>query len=78
MTNPNEHWNATFNSKADPELGWYESDVSQTFKFLDLIPQGDTATVFLSGAGTSVLVDELLARGCNLILNDISDEALIK
>ncbi len=76
MSTPNQHWNAIFSTKTDPELGWYESDAAQTSKFLDLIAQSQTATVFLPGAGTSVLVDELLARGYQLILNDISDEAL--
>jgi len=78
MTTPKEHWNAIFSTKDDPELGWYESDAAQTFKFLDLIPHNDTATIFLPGAGTSLLVDELLSRGSRLILNDISDEALDK
>ncbi|MDQ7011411.1 MAG: methyltransferase domain-containing protein, partial [Mariprofundaceae bacterium] len=76
MTTPDQHWNAIFSARADPELGWYECDVSQTLKFLDLMPQTENATIFLPGAGTSVLVDELLARGYKLILNDISDEAL--
>jgi len=78
MTTPKQHWDTIFSSKADPELGWYESDVSQTLKFLDLIPQSESATIFLPGAGTSVLVDALLAGGHALILNDISDEALNK
>lgn len=78
MTTRNEHWNAIFSVKADPELGWYEKDVSQTIKFLDQIPQAESATVFLPGAGTSVLVEELLVRGYELVLNDISDEALNK
>ena len=76
MTTPNQHWNAIFSTKADLELGWYERDATQTLKFLDLIPESRTATIFLPGAGTSVLVDELLSRGSRLILNDISDEAL--
>lgn len=78
MTTRNDHWNAIFSAKADPELGWYEKDVSQTLKFLDQISQAESATIFLPGAGTSVLVDELLARGHKLVLNDISDEALNK
>ena len=76
MTTPNQHWNAIFSTKADLELGWYERNATQTLKFLDLIPESRTATIFLPGAGTSVLVDELLSRGSRLILNDISDEAL--
>jgi SAM-dependent methyltransferase len=78
MTSLNQHWNMIFSTKTDPELGWYESDASQTIKFLDLIPQHEISSVFLVGAGTSVLVDKLLARGHALILNDISDEALNK
>lgn len=78
MTSKDQHWNKIFSAKADPELGWYENDVSQTLKFLDLIPPNERSTVFLPGAGTSVLVDELLGRGHELVLNDISDEALKK
>lgn len=78
MTTQNEHWNAIFSKNPDSELGWYEKDASQTLKFLDQIPLNESATVFLAGAGTSVLVDELLARGHQIILNDISDEALNK
>lgn len=78
MTTRHEHWNAIFSTKADSELGWYEEDVSQTLKFLDQIHLAESATVFLPGAGTSMLVDELLARGYKLVLNDISDEALNK
>ena len=78
MTTSNQHWNAVFSAKRDPELDWYERDAAQTLKFLDLIPESRTATIFLSGAGTSALVDELVSRGSRLILNDISDEALKK
>ena len=77
MTTKNPHWNAIFSSKTDPELGWYESDVSQTLKFLDTISLNQ-ATVFLPGAGTSVLVDALLPQCSLMVLNDISDEALKK
>ena len=78
MANLNEHWNDIFSKKTSSELGWYEKDVSQTLKFLEHIPLKEPATVFLPGAGTSELVDELFTRGHHLILNDISDEALHK
>jgi hypothetical protein len=74
----NQHWNAIFSTKTDPELGWYERDAAQTLKFLDLIPGNRSATIFLPGAGTSVLVDELVSRGSRVIVNDISNEALEK
>lgn len=78
MADRTEHWNQIFTSKADKELGWYEADVGQTLAFLDRIPNAASQTVFLPGAGTSLLVDELLARGNRLILNDISSEALAR
>lgn len=76
MTTRHEHWNTIFSTKDNSELGWYEEDVSQTLKFLDQMRLPESPTVLLPGAGTSMLVDELLARGCKLVLNDISDEAL--
>lgn len=72
------HWNEIFTTKDDPQLGWYEADVAQTLRFLDLVPAHEQATIFLPGAGTSLLVDELLASGARLVLNDISDAALRK
>lgn len=76
MTIPNQHWNAIFSSKTDPELGWYENEASQTLKFLDAINDISEATIFLPGAGTSVLVDALLPRCSHIVLSDISDVAL--
>lgn len=76
MEDRTRHWNHIFAGKEDKELGWYEGDVSQTLRFLDVIPGGPTGTAFVPGAGTSLLVEELSARGMSLVLNDISDEAL--
>ena len=76
MTDLTQHWNDVFAAKDDPQLGWYERDVTQTLGFLELIPGYESATIFLPGAGTSLLVDALLDRGVRLVLNDISDEAL--
>ena len=49
---------------------------SQTFKLLNDIPKWENSTVFIPGAGTSVLIEELLNNGVKLVLNDISIEAL--
>jgi hypothetical protein len=78
MSTLSEHWNAIFSSKKDAELGWHENDASQTAKFLDLIPQHKDATVFLPGAGTSVLIDALLGKVHHVIANDLSEAALGK
>lgn len=71
-----QHWDAIFLAKSNAELGWYESDTSQTLKLLGLIPESKEHVIFLPGAGTSTLVDELLAKEYKLILNDISKQAL--
>jgi SAM-dependent methyltransferase len=78
MSRNRQHWDAIFANHDGDELGWHETDVSQTLKFVDLIPHHDSPTVFLPGAGTSILVDILTSRGHRLILNDISDRALTK
>lgn len=76
MKNSNAHWDRIFKSKKDADLGWYESSASQTLKFIESIDMPATATIFLSGAGTSNLVDALLDSGFELVINDISNEAL--
>lgn len=71
------HWDEIYSNKSIQELGWYEKDGSTTIKFLqDHLIQGER--VFLTGAGRSLLVDDLLLKDCKLVLNDISKIALEK
>ncbi len=76
MKSSSKHWDAVFSGTEDSKLGWYEKDASQTLRLLNLIPQWKNSTVFLPGAGTAALIEELLSNGVKLILNDISKEAL--
>ncbi len=76
MKSSSKHWDTIFSNTEDSKLGWYEKNVSQTFELLNQIPDWEKSTVFLPGAGTSVLVEGLLSRGVKLVLNDISIEAL--
>ena len=80
MSELKNHWNRIFVNKEDSQLGWYESDPTQTTKFTDLIPhKPKETTLFLPGAGTSTLVEILNEKKYKkLILNDISNEALTK
>ena len=59
-------------------MGWYEQSATQTFELLQQIPEWEKSTVFLPGAGTSILIDELAEKGARLVLNDISSEALAR
>jgi len=76
MKSDSNHWNAIFSEKEDSELGWYETDASQTLKLLTSIPNLENSTIFLPGIGTSVLAEILISKGPKLILNDISCHAL--
>ncbi len=57
-------------------MGWYEKSATQTFELLQQIPEWEKSTIFLPGAGTSILIDELAEKGARLVLNDSSSEAL--
>jgi Methyltransferase domain. len=72
------HWDQIFSDKPDDSLGWYESDCSYTLEFFPEDLLAEPQAIFLAGAGTSQLVDDLLAMGHRLILNDISETALTK
>ncbi len=76
MKSLDKHWDKIFCTTEDAKLGWYEKDSSQTLGLLNHIPKWENSTVFLPGAGTSVLIEELLTKGVKLVLNDISIEAL--
>ena len=76
MKSNSKHWDELFSKTEDAKLGWYEKDTSQTFKLLHEIPDWEKATIFLPGAGTSILIEDLISKGIKLILNDISNEAL--
>ena len=78
MKSSDKHWDAIFSKTKDSNLGWYEKDASQTLQLLNQIPEWEQATIFLPGAGTSVLIETLLSKGVKLVLNDISSEALNK
>ncbi len=78
MKSSQAHWDGIFSETEDPELGWYEADATATLELLHTVPGWDRSTVFLPGAGTSVLIEELLSSGAKLVLNDISREALDK
>lgn len=71
-----KHWDAIFSGTEDPELGWYEKNPAQTLKLLKLVPDLKKASVFIPGAGTSVLIEKLFPKCAKIIVNDISPEAL--
>jgi len=73
-----KHWNRIFSSSEDSSLGWFETDLTTTFSLLDEIENWQESTIFISGAGTSLLIDELAKKKVAMVVNDISCEALLK
>lgn len=73
-----DHWNEIFHQTDENKLGWHEHDFSQTIKYLDRIPDWRNSKVFVPGVGISGLIDVLLEVGAELVLNDISSEAIEK
>jgi hypothetical protein len=78
MKAKHEHWNSIFLDSEDSKLGWYENNPAKTLELLKEIQLVKGLTAFLPGAGTSVLIEQLIDRGVELVLNDISIEALNK
>ncbi len=79
MKSITKHWDALFSEIEDEMLGWYETDLSKTFDLLNQIKNWQDSTLFISGAGTSLLIDALLEEPkVRLVLNDISITALDK
>jgi SAM-dependent methyltransferase len=76
MNSNSEHWNSIYSNTEDSKLGWYEKNAAQTLKLLNQVPAWEGSTFFVPGAGTSVLVEQLLSTGSRLVLNDISRKAL--
>jgi SAM-dependent methyltransferase len=76
MKSSSNHWDAIFSGTEDIKLGWFEKNSAQTFELLNQIPEWKKSTIFLSGAGTSFIIEELLSHGVKLIINDISSVAL--
>lgn len=72
-----KHWNSVYSKNPSERLGWFEKKSTQT---LDLINQTNlvkTAKILNIGAGSSVLIDNLLELGfTNIIANDLSEVSL--
>lgn len=52
------HWNTIFTRTSTKELGWYENDTRLSLQFLNQIKDWQTATILVTGAGTTNLIDD--------------------
>ena len=73
MSGRRQHWDTIFaKSEDDRRLGWYERNSDQILGYLERLDLAIPSTIFLAGAGTSMLPGDLLLRGHRLIINDVS------
>tara|TARA_R110002050_G_scaffold175846_1_gene308684 strand:- start:2111 stop:2803 length:693 start_codon:yes stop_codon:yes gene_type:complete len=71
------HWDKAYTNNPHEKLGWFETDLSPTFKLLNISKIAKNARIINIGAGSTVLIDELLKLNyTQLIATDISAVAL--
>ncbi|WP_428742876.1 class I SAM-dependent methyltransferase [Tenacibaculum sp.] len=72
-----EHWEAAYKKKPTKKLGWFEESSTQTIELLEKSGVAKEAKILNVGVGSSVIIDELVAKGyTQLIANDLSEKAL--
>lgn len=77
--NLREHWNNACINSGDEKLGWYEADLTPSLGMINKTGLPKTARIINVGAGSTTLIDELLARGySNVLATDISEISLNK
>lgn len=71
-----EHWDQMYATKSSDELSWTQSTPSTSLSLISSLAGPEVAIIDI-GAGTSTLVDELVARDFHdLSILDLSQEAL--
>lgn len=76
MTSSPEHWDRIFAVAIDEQLGWFEQNTAAILGPLYDETDWPKRKVFIAGNGTSRLAEELLQKGVNLTINDISQAAI--
>ena len=72
-----KHWNKVYTNAKTEKLGWYENDLKKSLTLIEACKLTKNANIFIPGAGSTTLVDELLKRNySNITANDISESAL--
>ena len=71
------HWESVYQSKADADLSWYQSDPSPSLELI--LPFSDPGnSVIDAGGGGSALAGSLLTLGYQVTVVDISEAALTR
>ncbi len=74
---PRAHWDRAYGGADPAGVSWYQGEAQPSRELIERFGPGPGAAVIDIGAGTSPLVDELLAEGYrDLTVLDVSDRAL--
>jgi SAM-dependent methyltransferase len=74
-----QHWDAIYQNAAIEKLGWHEETPQPSLGLIHECQLPKNACILNAGAGTTTLLDALLAEGYgNLVATDISEVALEK
>jgi trans-aconitate methyltransferase len=72
-----QHWNEIYADPASGSLSWFQAKAELSLQFIDAVQLPRDAPIIDVGAGTSSLVDGLLAGGfTDITLLDLSERAL--
>lgn len=77
MTDPRQHWDQVYDTKAAHEVSWYQQRPLTSLALIEAAALDPATAVIDIGAGTSTLADELLAAGYrDLTALDVSASAI--
>ncbi len=77
MSERRDHWEGVYATRPSTDVSWYERDPATSLRLVEQVAATPSAAVVDVGAGASLLVDGLLARGfTDLTVLDISGHAL--
>ncbi|NVK52346.1 MAG: class I SAM-dependent methyltransferase [Flavobacteriaceae bacterium] len=76
--NYKEYWNIAYQKTPTEKLGWFEEKSLKTIELIQQTQLPKDASILHVGAGTSTLIDDLIAEGyTNQIANDLSEKSLV-
>ncbi len=71
-----EHWNKIYGKKAPTEVSWYTPRLERSLAFIEQCELSPEARIIDVGAGACTLADDLVGRGLDVTVLDVSHRAL--
>ena len=77
QTKSKNHWDGVYHTKSHAEVSWYKPHLDSSLQLISQIGLSPNDRIIDIGAGSSTLVDDLLARGFkDITVLDISSDAI--